>query len=93
MGASMAQSAKHLEAAAGRLTRDDNTVGALLTERVLYDRVNRVSERLDTLLTTLQGTGGTAGLLLNDRQLYDNLNRTLTELQTLIDRTRALPPP
>ena len=55
-----------------------------MNDPALYNRLNSVSERLDTLIGRLNEGEGTAGLLLKDRQLYENMNQMTSELRTLI---------
>jgi phospholipid/cholesterol/gamma-HCH transport system substrate-binding protein len=74
-----------------RLNKTDNTAGALLNERQLYDRINGMTDRMDKILSSLQNTNSTAGNLLNDRALYDNLNNTLKEMQALLADIRKDP--
>jgi phospholipid/cholesterol/gamma-HCH transport system substrate-binding protein len=66
-------------------------MGALLNDKQLYERLNGMTERMDKLIATLQGTTGTAGSLLNDRQLYDNMNSTMKEMQGLLADIRKDP--
>ena len=47
---SLTATSANLEDVTGRLTRNDNTIGKLLTEKELYDRFNSLADRVDTLV-------------------------------------------
>jgi phospholipid/cholesterol/gamma-HCH transport system substrate-binding protein len=91
MGKSLSAAVSDLQQATGRMSRPDNTLGKLLTERELYDTVARLTGRLDELAGNLNSGRGTAGLLLQDRALYENMNRTVTELRELLADIRKDP--
>ena len=46
-----------------------------MTDPALFNRLNSLTERLDTLVTQLNDGEGTAGQLLKDKQLYENMNK------------------
>ncbi len=48
------------------------------------DRANRVSAKLDSMLTRIQSGNGTAGKLFRDDSLYKNLNTAIIHLDSLI---------
>ena len=48
----------NFESLSGRLNRNDNTMGKLLTEKELYDRFNSVMARLDKLAADIQNPKG-----------------------------------
>jgi phospholipid/cholesterol/gamma-HCH transport system substrate-binding protein len=68
----------------GRLSRNDNTAGKLLTEKELYDRLNSTVTRLDEMTKNLNAGQGTAGQLLHNKEMYDNMNSAAKELNELI---------
>jgi phospholipid/cholesterol/gamma-HCH transport system substrate-binding protein len=80
-----------MEEITGRLARGEGTAGRLLADAALYDRIDGLAGRMDSLLTALESGSGTAGQLLRDRQLYDNANRVTLELARLLDDIRADP--
>ncbi len=47
---SLTTTSANLEDVTGRIKRNDNTVGKLLTEKELYDRFNSLATRVDTLV-------------------------------------------
>jgi phospholipid/cholesterol/gamma-HCH transport system substrate-binding protein len=75
----------------GRLRRNDNTMGKLLTEKELYDRFNSVAGRVDALVSDIQKSDGTLQLMLHDKQLYENINAAANEARTLIEAIRKDP--
>ena len=50
----------------------------------LYQRLDSMTARLDTVLQNLNAGEGTAGRLLRDKQLYENMNQTITEIRALV---------
>ena len=62
-----------------------------MTDPALYNRLNSLAQRLDTLGTRLNEGQGTAGQLLHDKQLYDNLNGAATEMRGLVSDIRKDP--
>ena len=67
------------------------TMGLLLTDEQLYNRLNSLSDRIDKVMAGLQQGEGTAGQLLRDRQLYENMNGTMAELKSLVSDIRKDP--
>jgi phospholipid/cholesterol/gamma-HCH transport system substrate-binding protein len=51
----------------------NGTVGRMLSDPTLYNRLTGVIASTDSLVTTLNSTKGTAGLLLRDTTLYRNM--------------------
>ena len=73
-------------------TRRGHTLGKLLTDRQLYDRLDQHDRRASTRSSAGSKQGaGTAGQLLRDRQLYENMNRAVTELRDLLADIRKDP--
>jgi phospholipid/cholesterol/gamma-HCH transport system substrate-binding protein len=91
MGRSLAGTLEGLDAAGARLGRGDNTLGRLLTERELYDRLQTMTARVDQVVAGLDEGRGSAGQLLRDRELYDNMNRAASELRALLSDIRKDP--
>ena len=63
----------------------------MITNDELFERLNSMTGRLDTLVTALNQGEGTAGQLLRDRQLYENMNSAVGELRQLLSDIRADP--
>jgi len=62
------------------------------------DNMNRLSNRLDSLRSTIQSVStkidrgqGTLGKLVNDDKLYTDLNSSIHSLKTLVDDIKANP--
>ncbi len=68
----------------GRLTRSEGTMGKLINESEIYNRLDALTVKLDTLVSGLSTGQGTAGKLLQDKALYDNMNQAATSLNELI---------
>jgi phospholipid/cholesterol/gamma-HCH transport system substrate-binding protein len=73
------------------LNRNDNTMGRLLTERELYDKLTALTTRLDAITNGLEQGEGSAGRLLKDKELYDHMNAAASELRQLIGDIRKDP--
>jgi phospholipid/cholesterol/gamma-HCH transport system substrate-binding protein len=67
-----------------RLNSGEGTIGKLVTDPALFNRLNSMADRLDILVANLNDGQGTAGQLLKDKQLYENMNRVTNELSALI---------
>jgi phospholipid/cholesterol/gamma-HCH transport system substrate-binding protein len=74
-----------------RINRGEGTAGKLVNDPALYNRMNSLAERLDTLTTRLNDGQGTAGQLLHDKELYDNLNSAANEMRGLVSDIRKDP--
>ena len=91
MARSLSTASANFEQMTGRLNRNDNTAGKLLTEKELYDRLNSTIGRLDDLTRNLNSGQGTAGQLLHNKEMYDNMNAAASELRGLISDIRKDP--
>ena len=67
------------------------TLGMMLARRDIYDRLDGVTLRLDSLATDLRTGRGTAGALLTDDQIYEDLHKTILDLQFLLNDVRENP--
>jgi len=75
----------------GRLNRGEGTAGKLLTDVALYNRLDAVTARLDSLARRLDEGEGTAGLLLRDKRLYENMNGAVSDFRTLLTEVKKDP--
>jgi phospholipid/cholesterol/gamma-HCH transport system substrate-binding protein len=66
------------------VTDTAGTVGKLLTSASVYDRLNTLTLRLDSLAAGLQAGQGTAGALLKDETVYADLHKTILDVQFLL---------
>jgi phospholipid/cholesterol/gamma-HCH transport system substrate-binding protein len=73
------------------MNRGEGTAGRLMTDTQLYDRLNNVAARLDTLTTSLNAGEGTAGRLLHDKQLYENMTQAVAEMRDLFAQIKSDP--
>ncbi len=62
-----------------------------MTDPELFNRLNSVTERLNSLVTKLDAGEGTAGQLLKDKQLYENMNGAVGDLRALVADIRKDP--
>ena len=74
-----------------KLNTGQGTAGKLISDPVLFDRMNQVTLRLNDLVTSLNQGEGTAGQLLKDKQLYENMNKVVNELHSLITKIEQDP--
>jgi phospholipid/cholesterol/gamma-HCH transport system substrate-binding protein len=71
------------------VARGDGTVGKLLTDRALYDRLNATLTSTSSLLARLQNPNGSVGKLLDDPLLYNNLTQMVTQVDSLMTRLNS----
>ena len=71
------------------VARGDGTIGKLLTDRELYDRLNRTLSSTSSLLARLQNPNGSMGRLLDDPQLYTGLTDMVTQVDSLMTRLNS----
>ncbi len=80
---------KGLQGVVNKVTSGQGTVGALLTQRDIYDRLNGTLASTTALMVRLQNPNGTIGRLLNDPAVYSTLDRTLASADTLVSQIAA----
>ena len=73
------------------MVKRPGTAGKLMTDPELFNRLNSVTERLNSLVTKLDAGEGTAGQLLKDKQLYENMNGAVGDLRALVADIRKDP--
>jgi phospholipid/cholesterol/gamma-HCH transport system substrate-binding protein len=61
------------------------TVGKLLSDDQLYNRVLDITTEVQKLAETLNSDQGTLGKLMHDQQLYDDVRGTVARVNTLVD--------
>lgn len=71
------------------LVKGEGTMGQLLTNRELYDRLNSTLGQTSRLLARLQNPNGSVGRLLDDPQLYLNLTQMIASVDTLVTRVNS----
>jgi phospholipid/cholesterol/gamma-HCH transport system substrate-binding protein len=65
------------------------TLGKLLTDRELYDRLNSTLASTSNLLARLQNPNGSMGKLLDDPQLYTELTGMVSQVDSLMTRLNS----
>jgi phospholipid/cholesterol/gamma-HCH transport system substrate-binding protein len=68
----------------GGIVRGEGTVGQLVTNRSLYDRLEATLVTTDRLMIRLQNPAGTFGRLLDDPQLHDRMVAMLGAMDSLV---------
>lgn len=71
------------------VARGDGTIGKLLTDRALYDRLNATLGSTSNLLARLQNPNGSVGRLLDDPKLYNNLTEMVTQVDSLMTQLNS----
>ena len=66
-----------------RLASGEGTIGALLADDRLYERMTVASTELAGLIRTVNRADGTLGRLIRDPELYQRLNATLGRLDSI----------
>ncbi len=75
---------KDLRQLTSGLVQGKGTMGAMLTNRELYDQLTATLGRTQTLLARLQNPNGTFGRMLDDPHLYNNLVATVGSADSLV---------
>jgi phospholipid/cholesterol/gamma-HCH transport system substrate-binding protein len=73
-----------LRGIATTIEKGEGTMGQLLTNRVLYDRLTQTLAQTNTLIARLQNPQGSIGRMLDDPTLYNNLVAAVTASNNLI---------
>jgi phospholipid/cholesterol/gamma-HCH transport system substrate-binding protein len=82
--------AAEIQKLTAKLNSKNNTVGKFFNDNgEMYDRVNDIVGRVDSVTKDLQGGKGTAGKLLTDDKVYDNLNQSLASLNSILADAQA----
>lgn len=68
----------------GGLVRGEGTIGALLTDRRLYDQFTGTMARTNAFLARVQTSQGTLGRLLEDPKLYNDMVALIGSVDTLV---------
>lgn len=72
-----------LKVTTDRIARGEGTVGALLADDRLYERMTAATSELDGLLATINRSEGTVSRLIHDPAMYDRMESALTRLDSL----------
>ena len=71
------------------VSQGKGTIGQLLTDRQLYDRLNGTLASTSNLLTRLQNPNGSMGRFLDDPQLYTGLTGMVLQVDSLMSRLNS----
>lgn len=74
-----------LNTVTGQITTGQGSIGKLIYDSGLYDRMNAATGSLQAIANNLQRGQGTMGKLLVDDAAYNKLNTTLDRANTLMD--------
>ena len=75
---------RDLQRMANGINRGEGTLGQVLTNRALYDRLNSTLLQTSALMARLENPRGTVGRLLDDPTLYFNLTRAVASADSII---------
>jgi phospholipid/cholesterol/gamma-HCH transport system substrate-binding protein len=75
---------RDLKIISGGIVRGDGTMGQLVTNRSLYDRLAATLTKMDGLLDRLDNPKGTVGRLIDDPALYNNLTAAVAGLDSAL---------
>lgn len=67
----------------GRMASGEGTIGALLADDRLYERMTVATGQLAGLLNAVNASDGTLGRMIRDPELYNRMNAALTRLDSL----------
>lgn len=68
------------------IQKGHGTVGKLLTNPELYDRLVASLEKINSLAENIQNGKGTLGKLISDPSLYDSTNETMKKAEVMLGR-------
>ena len=71
------------------VSRGNGTIGKLLTDRQMYDRLNGTLASTSALLQRLQNPNGSVGKFLDDPQLYTNLTQMVGQVDSLMTQLNS----
>jgi phospholipid/cholesterol/gamma-HCH transport system substrate-binding protein len=72
-----------LQTTTGRIARGEGTVGALLLDDRLYERMAAASGELEVLVNTLNRADGTLSRLIHDPAMYERMEAALVRVDSL----------
>ncbi|MCL4462159.1 MAG: MlaD family protein [Nitrospirae bacterium] len=72
-----------VDSIATKIDKGVGTVGQLVNNRDLYNKVDSAAGHLDSILAKIDSGQGTVGQLVNNPDLYNNLNATLKKFSDL----------
>jgi phospholipid/cholesterol/gamma-HCH transport system substrate-binding protein len=73
----------------GQISSGKGTMGELIYREELYNRFEKTTENVQSLIANVQNGQGTLGKLLTDETLYQRMNSTLDSLNQLVADARS----
>jgi len=71
------------------MEKGDGTIGKLVSDPMLYDRLTESLEKFNALAESIQDGNGTIGKFINDPSLYDSASAMLQKADTLMARIES----
>ena len=81
--------AVNLREISDQINSGHGTLGKLLHDPTLYNRLNDTVGRADTMIAKIQGGQGTIGKIVTSDQLYDRANSAVTRVDALLDAVQT----
>jgi phospholipid/cholesterol/gamma-HCH transport system substrate-binding protein len=75
---------------AGQIERGEGTVGKLIRDEEMYNRLNSAIDDIKQVTEKIRKGEGTVGKLIFEEEAYDNLNSTLKSLGSTLGRVTAM---
>jgi len=69
----------------GQLQSGKGSIGKLIYDQTLYNRLNKSTDTLDRMVTRIDEGQGSLGKLIADETLYNSANTTIDRLNKLVD--------
>jgi phospholipid/cholesterol/gamma-HCH transport system substrate-binding protein len=70
---------------AEKVERGEGTLGAMLSDRSIYNNVDKATSELHALIRDARTGPGTVGKLMNDDELYQRVNASVERLNKMMD--------
>jgi len=71
-----------------QVQKGKGTLGALLTDRSLYNHLDDTTNKLDAMVTSIQDGKGSVGKLVTSDELYNKVNATVGDVQNVTAAVR-----
>ena len=79
-----------MENIVAKIDRGDGTAGKLLNDPALYDKLDRVLDKVDSIASSHRSRRRAASArLINDDGFYNDLRSTLAEVNSLVDAIQS----
>ncbi len=81
---SLANMSNNLDSISAAVKDQNGTIGKLVGDPGLYDRLHSSTARIDSILGKINAGRGTAGALVNDEILYEELKNLIVRIESLV---------